>query len=231
MKLIVGLGNPGRKYEGTRHNVGFEVIAELAKRYCVDRPKSKFNAEIVETIVKNEKTMLMRPLAFMNLSGNSVKEAFDFYKLSLDDILVICDDLNLPVGRLRLRPGGSAGGQNGLRNIIDRLGNQKVKRLRIGVDRPPPNWDPANYVLGRFTEEQQPAVSKAIKLAADAVETWISHGMDKAMSQFNPDPEKLKERAKRKAEADKLRAEALKKKQIQETEKESGDSAVDSSES
>jgi len=208
VKLIVGLGNPGRKYEGTRHNVGFQVIAELAKRYDVGRPKSKFNAELVETNIDNEKSVLLCPLTFMNLSGQSVRAAVDFYKLSLDDLLIICDDINLPLARLRLRQSGSAGGQNGLGDIIDRLGDQKFCRLRIGIDRPPPEWETPKYVLGRFNAEEQVAIEKSLKLAADAVEVWIKLGIQKAMSQFNPDPEEARRRAQRKLEADKKRAEA-----------------------
>ena len=207
MKLIVGLGNPGRKYEGTRHNVGFEVIAELGRRYDVGRPKSKFNAEIVETIITNKKTLLMCPLTFMNLSGQSVRAVFDFYKLSLDDILIVCDDVNLPFARLRMRPGGSAGGQNGLKDIIDRLDSQQFCRLRIGIDRPPPEWEVSNYVLGRFSKEDLVAIEGAVKLAGDAVEYWIGEGIEKAMSRFNPDPEEVKKRAQQKLEAARRRAE------------------------
>lgn len=189
MKLIVGLGNPGRKYEGTRHNIGFEVIAELARRYDVGRPKAKFNAEIAETIIRNEKTLLMCPLTFMNLSGQSVRAAFDFYKLSRDEILIICDDVNLPLAKLRLRPGGSGGGQNGLNDIIERLGSQQFSRLRIGIDRPPPEWEVSNYVLGRFSTEDLVLIEPSIKLAGDAVACWIGEGIDQAMNRFNPDPE------------------------------------------
>ncbi len=208
MKLIVGLGNPGKKYENTRHNIGFEVIAELARRYEVGRPKAKFNAEIAETIISNEKTVLLCPLTFMNLSGQSVRAAFDFYKLSLDEMLIICDDVNLPLARLRLRPGGSAGGQNGLADIIERLGTQQFSRLRIGIDRPPPGWDVANYVLGRFSAEDLVAIEQSVKLAGDAVECWIGEGVGQAMSRFNPDPEEAKKRAQQKLDAARRRAEA-----------------------
>ena len=135
MKLIVGLGNPGAKYRGTRHNVGFDVLSVLARRYDVGRPKGKFNAEVAETRIGNEKAVLVSPLTFMNLSGQSVRAAIDFYKCDAGDLLVICDDLNLELARLRIRKNGSAGGQNGLKDIINRLGHQDFCRLRIGIGR------------------------------------------------------------------------------------------------
>ncbi len=198
MKLIVGLGNPGRKYEGTRHNVGFEVIAELAKRVGFGRPKSKFHGEIAEVSIRNRKTLLLWPLTFMNVSGQSVGEAVDFYKLPLEDLLIVCDDLNLPTGRIRLRPGGSAGGQNGVKDIIRRLGDQQFARLRVGIDRPPPKWDAADYVLGKFGAEDSLIVQKAIGLAADAAETWVAEGTQIAMNLFNPDPQSAKKENKKK---------------------------------
>lgn len=188
MKLIVGLGNPGRKYNGTRHNVGFDVLAFLAQRYDVGRPKAKFNAEVAETTIKNQKTILLSPLTFMNLSGQSVRAAIDFYKLPLTELLVICDDINLDVARLRFRPGGSAGGQNGLKDIIQRLGNQTFARLRVGVGRPPPNWDAADFVLGKFSPDELPEIESGVVRAANAVETWVEQGIQPAMNQFNADP-------------------------------------------
>jgi PTH1 family peptidyl-tRNA hydrolase len=192
MKLVVGLGNPGKKYEGTRHNVGFDVLACLARRCAVGRPQAKFNAEVAETIIKNQKTILLSPLTFMNLSGQSVRAVVDFYKLPLTELLVICDDINLEVARLRLRPTGSAGGQNGLKDIITRLGSQEFGRLRIGVGRPPPQWDAADFVLGKFSAEDAVEVGRAVERAADAVETWVEKGMQSAMNQFNADPNKQK---------------------------------------
>ena len=147
MKMVVGLGNPGQKYNGTRHNVGFDVIAELARRFDVGRPKSKFNGEIAETRIQDEKTILICPLTFMNLSGQTVRAAVDFYKLELADLLVICDDFNLALGRIRLKARGSAGGQNGLDDIIQRLGSKDFSRLRLGIGQPPPNWEVSNLSL------------------------------------------------------------------------------------
>ncbi len=190
MKLIVGLGNPGLKYKGTRHNIGFEVIANLARRYDVGRPKAKFNAEVAETMIGTEKAVLLSPLTFMNLSGRSVKAAIDFYKLPLVDVLVVCDDLALETGRIRLKPGGSAGGQKGLKDIISRLGSQTFARLRIGIGAPPTGWDAADYVLGKFNDQEQPEILNSIQRATQAIESWVTDGIEKSMSQFNADPNK-----------------------------------------
>ena len=189
MKLVVGLGNPGQKYKGTRHNIGFQVLTCLAQRHNAGRSKSKFNAEVVETIIQNEKTVLLSPLTYMNLSGQSVKAAVDFYKLELAELLVICDDLSLDIARLRARPGGSAGGQKGLKDIIQRLGSQEFSRLRIGIGKPPANWEAADYVLGRFSEEEQSEIANAVVRAADAVETWINEGVQATMNKFNAKPD------------------------------------------
>ncbi len=191
MKMVVGLGNPGSKYVGSRHNVGFDVIAELARRHPTGRPKSKFSGEIAETIISNEKTVFVCPLTFMNLSGQCVRAAVDFYKLELDDLLIICDDFNLALGRIRLRPSGSAGGQNGLDDIIQRLGSGNFGRLRLGIGQPPPEWDPANYVIGRFDESDRTLIDQAIMRSADAAEVWIGSGMQLAMNRFNGDHSKV----------------------------------------
>jgi len=190
MKLVVGLGNPGSKYVGTRHNAGFDVLACLAQRFDAGRPKAKFNAEVAEVSIKNQKTMLLSPLTFMNLSGQSVRAAVDFYKLQVSDLLVICDDINLDVARLRFKPSGSAGGQNGLKDIIQKLGTQDFGRLRVGVGRVPPNWDASDFVLGKFSSEDQAEMDLGVKRAADAVEIWIDQGMQAAMNVFNADPNK-----------------------------------------
>ena len=202
MKMVVGLGNPGRKYAGTRHNVGFEVITELARRYDVGRPKSKFNGEFAETIIQNEKTILVCPLTFMNLSGQTVRAAVDFFKLELQDLLIICDDFNLALGRIRMKPHGSAGGQNGLDDIIQRLGTRDFSRLRLGVGTPPPNWDVSNYVLGKFAPEDRDTIEKAIVRCADATEAWIADGISSAMNRFNADPEKANKTKEKQSEID-----------------------------
>jgi len=188
MKLVVGLGNPGRKYEGTRHNIGFEVVAELGRKYSIARPKSKFDAEWADVQIGGQKVILACPLTYMNRSGYAVARLVEFFKLEPEHLLVICDDLNLPVGRLRLRARGSAGGQKGLNDIIRQLGTQDFCRLRIGIGRPPPRWDAADYVLGRFTNDEKGGVQTAIGRANQAVETWVELGIQEAMNRFNPDP-------------------------------------------
>lgn len=192
MKLIVGLGNPGKKYEGTRHNIGFRVIAELHGRTGSARPSTKFESEYVQAFLANHKVVLQSPLTFMNLSGKSVRGISDFFKISTSDILVVCDDFNLDLGRLRFRPSGSAGGQNGLKDIIQRLGTQEFARLRVGVGKPPEGWNVSNYVLGKFAAEDKSLVDQAIKRAADGVELWIAQGTQEAMNRYNADPNKPK---------------------------------------
>ena len=186
MKLVVGLGNPGRKYSGTRHNVGFEVLAEFATRSAAPAPRRKFDAELVDLELSGKRLLLAAPQTYMNLSGRSVKQIASFYKLPLDEILVVCDDLNLPCGKLRLRRSGSAGGQKGLQNIIDQFASQEIARLRIGIDRPGNDRvDPADYVLARFFSEQRQIIDMAIPAAADAVRLWVEQGIDAAMNQVN----------------------------------------------
>ena len=137
MKLVVGLGNPGPEYKNTRHNVGFEVLGELARRYGASKPKIKFEAEFAEAVISDEKTLLLAPQTFMNLSGRSIRKCVQFFQLSLVDLVVICDDMNLKLGQLRLRPSGSAGGQLGLMNTIQNLSTEDFPRFRIGIGRPP----------------------------------------------------------------------------------------------
>jgi peptidyl-tRNA hydrolase, PTH1 family len=189
MKLIVGLGNPGRKYQGTRHNVGYLVLAALARRFGDASPKVKFHGEIMETDIAGEKVLLLSPTTYMNLSGESVAEARNFYKIPSPDLLVICDDLNLPLGKLRIRPRGSSGGQKGLEDIIRRLGDENFPRLRLGIGSPPENLDWAAFVLSKFAPEEQNEVDRAIARAADAVEAWVRLGIDACMNQFNREDE------------------------------------------
>ncbi len=185
MKLVVGLGNPGRRYEGTRHNVGFAVLAELARRHAAGRPKSKFRAEVVEADLGGQPALLLSPVTYMNQSGISVQRARDFYKLSEEDLLVICDDLNLPLAKLRFRARGSSGGQKGLADIIRRLGTEEFCRLRIGIGPPPEGWDATDYVLARFAGEEIPEIESATARAADAVAVWAREGVQHCMNQFN----------------------------------------------
>ena len=190
IKLVVGLGNPGRKYEGTRHNVGFEVLAELTRRHGPLKLKSAFRGEVADVNIAlangaGQRLLLLWPQTYMNLSGASVLEARDFYKLSNDNILIVCDDFNLPLAKLRVRPSGSAGGQKGLDNIILRLGTEDVPRLRIGVGPVPEHFNGADFVLGKFTRQEIPEVKESLVRAAEAVETWARDDIQLCMNRFN----------------------------------------------
>src|SRR5262245_22643221 len=185
MKVLVGLGNPGRKYAGTRHNVGFEVVAEMARRHSATKPRARFEAEVAEASVGAEKLLLVAPQTYMNASGRTVRQLVDFFQLTAGDLLIVCDDINLPVAKLRMRRSGSAGGQKGLENVVLHLGTQDVPRLRIGVGLPPPGRDSADYVLDRFHKSEREAIDAAIVTAADAIEAWIAEGIDLAMNRFN----------------------------------------------
>lgn len=185
MKLIVGLGNPGRRYEQTRHNVGFEVLNLLARRNAAGTAKEKFSGRIAEATIAGQKTLLLWPHTLMNLSGQSVGPAIEYYDVPLSDMLVICDDFNLPLAKLRLRGQGSAGGQKGLDNIIRRLGSEEIPRLRIGIGPVPPERDAADYVLGKFNRSEQKVIEEAIAVAAEAAECWCSAGIQAAMLQYN----------------------------------------------
>ena len=185
MKLIVGLGTPGRKYENTRHNIGFEVIHELARRFHADPARDRFSGRQSEANFQGERVLLLCPETYMNLSGRSVGEAMSFYKLPLEDLLVVCDDFNLPLGRIRLRPKGSAGGQKGLNDIIKRMGSSEIPRLRLGIGPPPEKWDVADFVLSRFTKSEAETVQDSIRRAADAAEVWQKLGIQESMNQYN----------------------------------------------
>ncbi|MCA8986948.1 MAG: aminoacyl-tRNA hydrolase [Planctomycetaceae bacterium] len=187
MKLVTGLGNPGRKYQQTRHNVGFMVLTELSRRWNGSPSSLKFDAEIREASFQGERLILCAPQTYMNLSGQSVAPLARFYKIELEDILIICDDMNLPLGKLRLRASGSSGGQNGLKSIFQRLGSETVPRLRFGIGRPPERMDPAAYVLQNFLPAEQDLVDRTIQRAADAVENWCQEGIVAAMNRVNSD--------------------------------------------
>jgi len=185
MKLGAGLGKPGRIDAGTRHNVGFAVLAELARRCAGGNAKSKFHAEVVEAELEGQRALLLSPLTFMNRSGTSVWEAKSFYKIPDQDLLVLCDDLNLPVGKLRFRAKGSSGGQKGLEDIIRRLGTEDLARLRIGIGSPPEGWDWPDYVLSKFTRQEAPEIEQAVHEAAEAVVVWARRGVEFSMNQYN----------------------------------------------
>lgn len=191
MKLLVGLGNPGKNYEKTRHNAGFLVIDRLAQRHAGANPtKARFKAAVTEAPVKGGETcLLMKPATFMNKSGEAVAEAVRFYKLNpATDLLVLVDDIALATGSIRIRPGGGPGGHNGLTDIQRALGTDAYPRLRIGIDSRPPFMDQADYVLGRFDEHQWAQVVPALDQAADAAEVFVAQGLDAAMNRFNAPP-------------------------------------------
>jgi PTH1 family peptidyl-tRNA hydrolase len=185
MKLIVGLGNPGGKYNQTRHNVGFEAAARLAKRFASGTPKARFQGETLEANIAGHKVLLLTPLTYMNSSGASVLAARDFYKVENENILVVCDDFNLPLAKLRLRGKGSSGGQKGLEDILRRLGTDDIPRLRIGVGIPPAGRDAAAYVLSRFTKDEQPIIAEVLDRATEAAVAWAEVGLGAAMNKYN----------------------------------------------
>lgn len=185
MKCFVGLGNPGKKYDGTRHNIGFAVIDRLAEKLSIKLNKTKFNADYGMEIVENEKVVLLKPQTYMNLSGEAVRPFLDYYKIDLDDMLVIYDDLDLPLGKLRLRQKGSAGGHNGMKSIIYHVGSGEFKRIRFGIGRPANEMPIVDYVLSRFHSEEQTTVDEAIENAALACEKWITTSFLEVMNEFN----------------------------------------------
>ncbi len=185
MKLVVGLGNPKRKYQGTRHNVGFAVLGELARQFGTGPPKAKFQGEMVEADLNGQRASLLSPLTYMNNSGISVQAASSFCKLPNEELLVVCDDLNLPLGKLRFRARGSSGGQKGLGDIIRRLGTEEFSRLRGGIGPLPEHWDSVDYVLSKFTKTEIPDIEEAIRRAAGAVLYWASEGIEDSMNYYN----------------------------------------------
>ena len=184
MKLIVGLGNPGREYEHTRHNVGFQVAEELAQRYRVKlKNHSKWKARAAKIADIGDGVLLAEPTTFMNLSGWAVREIAGFHKLSPSDVLVVVDDADLPLGRLRMRTSGSAGGHNGLKSVIQELGTVEFPRLRVGVGRQP--GELKNHVLGRFSADEKAQIDAAVKRAADAAEMFAKEDILAAMNRYN----------------------------------------------
>ncbi len=185
MYLIVGLGNPGRQYRGNRHNVGFRCLDVLAEAHGLSFGRYLHQAITADGTIAGRRVLLAKPQTFMNLSGISVAAMIRFYKIPLERLLVIGDDLDLPTGTLRMRKKGGSGGHRGLQDIIDRLGSEEFPRLRIGIGRPPGRMDAADYVLQDFTADELQIIDVALRRAADAVECWLTDGIELAMSRYN----------------------------------------------
>lgn len=186
MYLVVGLGNPGRQYEATRHNMGFDVIDRLVEEHGIPQGGVKFNAMYGKGLIGGEQALLMKPLSYMNLSGGSVRDMANYFKIDPEtEMIVIYDDIDLEPGQLRIRKQGSAGGHNGIKDLIKQLGTQKFVRIKVGVGAKPQGWDLADHVLGRFSTQERKAVDEAQERAARAVEKILSEGVDAAMNEFN----------------------------------------------
>ena len=185
MYLIAGLGNPGRDYAGTRHNVGFEVVKKLACDHNIELNKTKHRAIVSEGIICAQKAILSMPMTYMNLSGESVRDLMNFYKLASDRLIVVFDDVSLGVGEVRVRESGGAGGHNGMKNIIYQLETDEFTRVRVGIGAKPPGWDLANYVLSKFKKDEIDDIVGGITKAGDAVEIILREGTQSAMNRFN----------------------------------------------
>ena len=185
MYVVVGLGNPGKQYEKTRHNVGFDVIDILAKEYCISVSKIKHKALIGEGRVKNEKVLLVKPQTYMNLSGETLIDIYNYYKVDMENIIVIYDDIDLDVGKIRIRKKGSGGTHNGMRSIIKCLGDNNFPRVRVGVSKPKPGQDLADFVLSRFRKEENDDIELGLEKAAKSVDVMIRDNIDLAMNKYN----------------------------------------------
>lgn len=185
MKCIIGLGNPGWKYRKTRHNIGFMIIDELAKRWRTKLSEKKFNGRFTIEHVDGERIALLKPETFMNLSGECIRPFIDYYNINIENMLVIYDDLDLPTGRIRLRKQGGHGGHNGVRSTIEHVGTKKFKRLRVGIGRPTTAQPIVDYVLENFRKEEREEADLGIQLAADACEAWLHRSFDDVMNEFN----------------------------------------------
>lgn len=186
MYIIAGLGNPGRQYAHTRHNVGFDAIDVLAEKYNIKVDTGKGRALVGNGRIEGQSVLLVKPLTFMNLSGESIRALTDFYKIDeTSQLIVIYDDISLPPGQLRIREKGSAGGHNGIKSIISHLGGQEFLRIKVGVGAKPAGWDLADYVLSHFTPEDRKKVEEALKRAADAAVSLMTDGVEAAMNEYN----------------------------------------------
>ncbi len=185
MYIIVGLGNPTDKYQATRHNIGWDAITKVSDDYRISLDTKKHKAICGKGSIEGEKVVLAQPITYMNLSGESVRELMDFYKVTPSEIIIIYDDISLEVGQLRIRKKGSAGGHNGIKSIISHLGTDEFPRIKVGVGDKPKDWDLADYVLSRFHVAEQPTIREALKDTSDACKMIITAGIDAAMNQYN----------------------------------------------
>jgi len=185
MFVIIGLGNPGKKYAYTRHNVGFDVIDYLSKKHDIPVERLKHKALIGEGRIKGKKVMLVKPQTFMNLSGESLMSVVDYYKSKNDKVIVVYDDIDTAIGKIRIRKKGSGGSHNGMRNIIFLWKNQDFPRVRIGIGQPKPGFDLADYVLSKFSKDEVDLIAPAIVKSAEAIETWMEEGIELAMNKYN----------------------------------------------
>lgn len=185
MYIIVGLGNPTSQYDGTRHNIGFACIDYLAKEYNIVMDFAKHKAICGKGMIDGQKVLLAKPLTYMNLSGESVRQLVDYYKISEEELIIIYDDISLDVGQLRIRKKGSAGGHNGIKSIIAHLNTMEFPRIKVGVGNKPAGWDLADYVLGRFPKEEEPMVTESIEHAASACREMMVDGIEAAMNRYN----------------------------------------------
>lgn len=185
MYIIAGLGNPGREYENTRHNIGFRVIDQLAQTYQIPVTQAKHKALYGSGFIEGQKVLLVKPQTYMNLSGESVGAIADFYKVPPEDVILIFDDISLDIGQLRIRKKGSAGGHNGIKSIIAHLGSQDFPRIKVGVGEKPAGWDLADYVLSNFPKEAEAEVKESIQEAAKACALLVTNQMEAAMNQYN----------------------------------------------
>jgi PTH1 family peptidyl-tRNA hydrolase len=183
--IIIGLGNPGRQYENTHHNVGFDTVDILSGKFGIKIAKLKHKALIGDGLIQGKRVLLVKPQTYMNLSGESVREVVEWYNIPLKNIIIIYDDVDLPLGRIRIRPKGSSGTHNGMKSIIYQLQSDEFPRIRIGIGKPPKNWDMADYILSRFDAEERKIIGQSISKAAEAAVEIINSGIEKAMNMYN----------------------------------------------
>ena len=198
MYVIVGLGNPGNEYEKTKHNTGFRVIDKIADKYNIDICKFKHKAMVGDGMINGQKVMLVKPQTYMNLSGESVREVMSFYKVPIENMIVVFDDISLAPGFIRIREKGSAGGHNGIKNIIAHMGTENFSRIKVGIGEKPSGWDLADYVLAKFTEDEEASLALGIDHAVSAAELFIKGDLQTAMNRFNKKNKPPKEKKEKK---------------------------------